>query len=527
MSFLGRVSSHDKDGEIRRLETELKSKQKEIDTLDKDKQNYLDDIKQLQKTQVSHEKTIDEKNKEIQKIQNNLIKTKHDLMENNNLVEQLKKEIEIIKKDNYSWSIYLNENKKVIEKQKEEIESLKSQLQSYKDRANDYTTKYIYEKKRADDFDKVLTIERTNFKYEKVQLKKRNEDLEDIIKQHQNSCKSFVESSNVIIQKMKNEITQITNEKNKLEKNNSELALENINIWKEFNDLIYKIEQQQNKEKEWKKNLKISKNQQFEAQKKKEEIMTIFENDNKELIKKQILKQVEELEITKYYYIDAKNDIEEKLDKNEKKIKEMKSERDCDKSTITKLEKENKECLKKVELLEKEVEVYKQKIEKSQEDLKIVENAESQQSHNKENVIKNQKIKIIPLEVPMAIFHFGGTFTHIINETPIEIAIEAGTAEPHTIIYEKDGVSHTLQISSQKVEGTEKRGFDLIKTVWVDKQFVGQSVTIFINIDILKENYNVPVVVPDTQTSYNLGELGFFNKETQKRGNLVMILKIV
>ncbi|ELP86730.1 hypothetical protein EIN_307060 [Entamoeba invadens IP1] len=327
---------------------------------------------------------------------------------------------------------------------------------------------------------------------------------------------------------MKDKITQITNEKNELENKNSKLALENGNLRRDFNDSISKLEQQQNKENEWKKNFIVLNNQQLEDSRNKEETIASLENDNNELEKKHegVLKRVEELEIIKDNYINANTDIEERLNKNENKIKEMKSERDCDKSTITKLEKENKECLIKVETLEREVEVYKQKVKESQEELETVKET-SQQSHTKENVIEKEKEEITRLEIPMAMFHFGGTFTHIIGEKPVEMTIEAGTSEPHTITFEKDGVQHTLQISSQKVEGTEKRGFDLIKTVWVKKQYVGQSVIIPINIDILSENYNVPIVVPGTQTSFNLGELGFFNKETQKRGNLILVLEIV
>ncbi|ELP84160.1 hypothetical protein EIN_337490 [Entamoeba invadens IP1] len=131
------------------------------------------------------------------------------------------------------------------------------------------------------------------------------------------------------------------------------------------------------------------------------------------------------------------------------------------------------------------------------------------------------------MEIPMELFHFGGSANFELEGETTALQIPQGSAEPLKFEIQKNGKKINVELYAQQVDGIEKNGFDLKKTLFVEKQYIGQSVSLPIKNEVLNEEYQVPLVVPENEMTFDLGELGMYNAETQKRGKMFLVVKTI
>ncbi|ELP85872.1 hypothetical protein EIN_282630 [Entamoeba invadens IP1] len=168
---------------------------------------------------------------------------------------------------------------------------------------------------------------------------------------------------------------------------------------------------------------------------------------------------------------------------------------------------------------------YQKMIQKMEIEKVKIEKVEDEKNEN--NTILTESVEI---KAPLLLFLSGGKFSVDVHGTVIEFDMPAFAIAPFTyqienvgVVNGKSGQKYELKVLMEDENDSVIDGINMLKTIYVPKQFEGQRVNL--PLQILDFNQTVTVDVQNN-SMFKIEGFGWFD-ENHKRGDLCVTLKIV
>ncbi|ELP92843.1 hypothetical protein EIN_507340 [Entamoeba invadens IP1] len=179
----------------------------------------------------------------------------------------------------------------------------------------------------------------------------------------------------------------------------------------------------------------------------------------------------------------------------------------------------------KVSSLNSQILQYQKIIQKME--IEKVKTEKVEDEKNEKDTILTESVEI---KAPQLLFLSGGKFSVDVHGTVIEFDMPSFAIAPVTYQIEgvgevngKGGQKYELKVLMEDENDLVRDGTNLVKTIYVPKQFEGQKVNL--PLQILDYNQTVTIVVQNN-SMFKIEGFGWFD-ENRKRGDLFVTLKIV